>query len=377
MRLLHVVAGKLFGGIETVLVTLARHGDTSPSPLEHRFAVCFDGRLRERLEAAGASPVRLGAVRLSRPWQVLRARRALGRAVRALRPDFVVFHDPWGLATLAAGVPRGQAATVLWAHAPFTGEHWLERLARRRLPARIVANSEFTAHGTRRALPGAHVDVVRCPVSPPPGGWDPARIPAIRASLGVAADAFLVAMVGRPEPLKGHALLVRALERLRGDPRWACAVAGGPQSPAEAAHFEAVRRLVAGAGLSGRVRLLGFREDVADIVRSADVLCQPNVAPDSLGLSVVEALQCGVPVVATAMGGPAEIVTPACGALVAPEAAALADALRALMDDPARVREMRAAAPARAAALCSPEAQVRALEAVLRSGGAPQEGRAA
>jgi glycosyltransferase involved in cell wall biosynthesis len=367
MRLLHVVAGKLFGGIETVLVTLARHGGEA-SGVEHRFAVCFDGRLRERLEAAGAPPVRLGPVRLSRPWQVLRARRTLRRAVRAICPDFVVFHDPWGLATLAAGVPRGEAATALWAHAPFTGAHWLERLALRRLPPRILANSDFTARATRRALPRARVDVVRCPVSPPASGWDPSRAAALRASIGVPAGAFLVAMVGRPEPLKGHALLVQALERLRDDPRWACAVVGGPQSPGEAAHFEAVRRLVRDAGLAERVRLLGFRPDVAELLRSADVLCQPNVAPDSLGLSVVEALLCGVPVVATDMGGPAEIVTPACGALVPPEPAPLADALRALMDDPERLRAMRAAGPARAAALCAPEAQLRALAAALASG---------
>jgi glycosyltransferase involved in cell wall biosynthesis len=375
MRLLHVVAGKLFGGIEAVLVTLARHGGGPAGP-EHRFAVCFDGRLVERLEAAGAAPIRLGAVRLSRPWQVLRARAALRAAVRTIRPDFVVFHDPWGVATLAAGVPRGEAVPVLWAHAPLTGKHWLERLALRRLPPRLLANSEFTARATRAALPGARVDVVRCPV-PPPLASDPAGAAALRASLGVPPGAFVVAMVGRPEPLKGHALLVRALERLRTDPRWACVVVGGPQSPAEAAHFESIRRLAAGAGLSERIRLLGFRDDVAELLRAADVLCQPNVAPDSLGLSVVEALWCGVPVVATDMGGPAEIVTPDCGVLVPPDPAALAQALLALIAEPQRLRAMRAAAPGRAAELCAPDRQLRALAAALAACAPAREGAAA
>jgi glycosyltransferase involved in cell wall biosynthesis len=372
MRALHVVAGKIFGGIETLLVALARHAGPS-SPVEHRFAVCFEGRLAERLAAVGAPPVALGPVRLSRPWQVVRARHALRREIRATRPDFVVFHDSWGLAALAAAVPAGEATPVLWAHAAFTGRRWVERLALRRMPRRIIANSEFTARESRRALPGVHVDVVRCPVSPPGGGWDPARTARVRAALGVRADAFLVAVVGRPEPLKGHALLVGALERLRGDPRWTCIVVGGPQSRAEAACFDSVRTLAAAAGLSDRVRFLGFRADVPDLLRSADVLCQPNVAPDSLGLSVVEALYCGAAVVATNMGGPAEIVTSDCGLLVRPDADALAGALCALMSDPDTLRRLRAAAPARAAALCAPDRQLRALAAAL----APRSSEAA
>src|SRR5262249_52915005 len=87
----------------------------------------------------------------------------------------------------------------------------------------------------------------------------------------------------------------------------------------------------------------------------ADVYCQPNAEPEPFGVVYVEALRAGLPVVAAAAGGPSEIVTETCGLLVpSGDAAATADALRSLIEDPDRRRALGAAGPARAAELCDP-----------------------
>src|SRR2546427_12520299 len=77
---LHVHSGNLYGGVETILVTLARYRDLCPQ-MESHFALCFEGRLTEELTAAGASVYGLGRVRLRDPASIRRARRVVQRFV--------------------------------------------------------------------------------------------------------------------------------------------------------------------------------------------------------------------------------------------------------------------------------------------------------
>ena len=120
-------------------------------------------------------------------------------------------------------------------------------------------------------------------------------------------------------------------------------------------------------GIESRVRFLGERSDVSTVLGGADIFCQPNIAPEAFGVSFVEALYCGLPVVGGRIGATPEIVDDSCGVLVEPgNARALADALGRLLDDPGRRSALAAAGPARAEALCEPERQVRALAAELR-----------
>src|ERR1700730_3572931 len=76
IRVLHVSAGNLYGGVETLLATLARFRTVCPG-MEPHFACCYEGRLSSELMAAGAPVHMLGPARISRPWTVWRARRRL------------------------------------------------------------------------------------------------------------------------------------------------------------------------------------------------------------------------------------------------------------------------------------------------------------
>ena len=105
MRVLHVSSGNLYGGIETMLVTIARNRHACPQ-MEQQFAMCFDGKVTEELRGTGAVVHMLGAVRLSRPRSVWRARSALRSVQRKIRFDVVICHGPWPLAIFGPAVPR-------------------------------------------------------------------------------------------------------------------------------------------------------------------------------------------------------------------------------------------------------------------------------
>ena len=73
MRVLYVHSGNLFGGVETLMLTLAKNQDLCPQ-MEPHFALCFEGEFSGQLSAIGASIYSLGSVRVSRPLSVRRAR---------------------------------------------------------------------------------------------------------------------------------------------------------------------------------------------------------------------------------------------------------------------------------------------------------------
>ncbi len=103
MRVLHVVSGKLYGGVETMLVTLARRSDLCPQ-MEPEFALCFEGRLRAELEAARAPVHSLGEVRIRYPLSVMRARKRLQDVIAQRRIDVVVCHLSWAQAIFGPAV---------------------------------------------------------------------------------------------------------------------------------------------------------------------------------------------------------------------------------------------------------------------------------
>ena len=67
-----------------------------------------------------------------------------------------------------------------------------------------------------------------------------------------------------------------------------------------------------------RVAFLGARDDVPDLLAQADIFCQPNQSPEPFGIVFIEALQSGIPVVSSRLGGAAEIVDDTCGILIPP-----------------------------------------------------------
>ena len=114
------------------------------------------------------------------------------------------------------------------------------------------------------------------------------------------------------ESWKGHALHLDALAHLRDLPDWRCWIVGGAQRPHEVAYETMLRRRADTLGLAERVVFTGHRTDVARLLAAADIQCQPNTGPEPFGITFVEAMAAGLPVVTTAMGGALEIVDDSC-----------------------------------------------------------------
>jgi glycosyltransferase involved in cell wall biosynthesis len=168
------------------------------------------------------------------------------------------------------------------------------------------------------------------------------------------------------EEWKGQRLHLETLGQLRDLPNWVCWIVGAAQRPQEAAYERELHAVAKQHGIEERVRFAGQRSDVPRILSAADIYCQPNTSPEPFGLTLIEALQAGLPVITSAMGGATEIVNDSCGILVPPGSIAdLASALKLLVNDAELRRRMGASGPARARELTDPAVQLSRLRNAL------------
>ena len=204
----------------------------------------------------------------------------------------------------------------------------------------VVANSRYTADAVLAAAPRARVEVVHNPVDL--RRFDPRAIDRSAARerlLGSEQDAVLLAVVAQLSPWKGQDTAIEALALLRErGVRARLLLVGSAKFLARSTRFDneryvaGLRELVAREGLEDHVAWLGEREDVPEIVGALDALLLPSWE-EPFGRAVIEAMALAVPVVATAVGGPREILRDGReGYLVAPrEPRAWADAVERIV----------------------------------------------
>lgn len=252
---------------------------------------------------------------------------AWGRAIAQHRPDIVEVGDPGPIAIAALRARRtGGMPVIAFCHTD------LERDARARFGG-VAAHTVKTyarhvfASADRVLTPSDYMrqrladwgvrDIVVCPLGVDADVFHPSRRDhRLRERLGLAKNARLCIFAGRFAPAKNLPVLLDAFRTL-GAPYHLLLVGNGSCLPP----------------LPSNATVLPFERDparLAAIVAGADAFVQAGER-ESFGLAVVEALACGVPVVAAADGAAPEIVTPDCGVLVrAGSAADLAEGVAAL-----------------------------------------------
>jgi glycosyltransferase involved in cell wall biosynthesis len=337
-------------------------------------ALSFDGQVGRELRDLGIETPLLGEVRLRRPDSVWRARRALAALLRREKVDVAVCHQAWPHAVFGPIIKRARVPLVVWVHMAQT-RHWLERLAWRTRPDCIISTSKFTAS----TLPptGARVETIYPPVEAhgkrgresfwADSSQKDSRPLSGRNRFDTRENDVVIVQVSRMEEWKGQAVLIEALGRLRQHTGWTLWMAGGSQRPSEVRYIQSLRDSAARLEIADRVRFLGHRTDVPALLSLSDIFCQPNLAPEPFGISMVEAMSAGLPVVASAAGGALEIVDESCGVLVPlGDATALAGALERLIRDSAERQRLGRAGPIRAAELCDPAAQTRRFGALMK-----------
>jgi glycosyltransferase involved in cell wall biosynthesis len=354
VKVLHLGAGNLYGGVETFFVTLARLRHLAPD-MHPEYGLCFRGRVWDELTAAGVPVHDLGAVRVSRPWTVLRARKALAGVLKERTPDVVVTHSGWNHLIFGPVVTAAGVRLVYHAHNPIDRPSLQDRWAARTRPDVVIANTRFTAASVDTLFRGVPTRVVYYPVRVEFPTDRAATRSAVRAEFGTPDAAVVILTSCRMEGWKGHTLLLDALGRMTDVPGWVSWVAGGAQRPAEVEYLLGLKQQAERLGIADRVKFLGQRSDVPRLLVSADVHCQPNTGPEPFGIAFVEALAAGLPVVTTAMGGALEVVDDTCGVLVPPgDAAGLATALGQLVRQPEQRSRFGCGGATRAAELCDP-----------------------
>jgi glycosyltransferase involved in cell wall biosynthesis len=204
------------------------------------------------------------------------------------------------------------------------------------LSHRTLAVSEEIAARLRARAPGAgtKIEVLYLGVGEAPVV---ARSEAdVRGELGVDPGQRLIVTASRLQPQKNLPVMFEALRNLDDA---VLAIAGQGELEDE------LRALASSMGLGDRTRFLGFRTDVADLIAAADVFALSSVW-EGVPLAVQEAILLGTPVVGTRVGGMPEIVEDGkTGRLVdANDPAALAGALRDVLEDRERARAFADAA---------------------------------
>ncbi len=169
------------------------------------------------------------------------------------------------------------------------------------------------------------------------------RDAALRLQYGAGEDDTLIVSVGRLVGWKGHRVVIEALRGLPQNFRYLIA-GDGPER-------EALQALASGAGVAERVRFAGAvaHGGLPQLLSNADLFVQPSTGEEAFGISVVEAMACGLPVFASNNGGLPEIIVEGeTGRLLPPgDVAAWREAIAAAYDQELRKR-WGAAAQARA-----------------------------
>jgi len=301
------------------------------------------------------------------PWPDAQARATAARQVQALADGALVVADGLAFGALPELAER-HADRLRWValvHHPLALEAGLSAAERLQLAdserralacARVVI---VTSAATARALAAYGVPAGRVHVVPP--GTVPVAAAPVARPAGQPLQLLCVATL---TPRKGHALLIEALAGLHDRP-WTLHCAGS--TTRDAGTTAAVRRLLQAHGLAARVHLHGelADADLQALYRRADAAVLAT-SFEGYGMALAEAMAHGLPVLSTTAGAVPDLVPPEAGLLVPPgDAAALRQALEALLDDGALRTRLAAGARAAAAALPTWPQSVAAFAAVL------------
>ncbi len=336
----YYTAAEVYGGAEAVLATHLLGLDRSRwrTMLIHHGAPGLAPLLEQAANAGVETTVVPGKARL----QAVAAFAALVSALRTERPALVHAHLGWlGVGPLlyaAAAVARCPIVVTVHLDVPTVSRR---ALLRQRVLGRAVevwvAVSDSVAEGVARRVPvaTARLVVVRNGIDMSP--FDGASCDhQTREALGGVEGNPLIVVPAQLRPSKGH---VDLLEAVASVPAATFALVGeGPE-------FDAIAARIVEQGHADRVRLCGFRRDMAAVLACADVVVLPS-RQEGLSLALLESMAAGRPIVATAVGGTGQALVDGVTGILAPprEPERLARAINDILSDPRRAADLGTAA---------------------------------
>ncbi len=369
-----------FYGAQQSLWLLVKHLD------RRRFRPIFvgpeEGLLTARLQEAGVKTVILrhddglgrygGAVLREGIWGKMRLlipyaayARRLRRIMREEGVDIAHCNSIRSLLTVGP-VARTAGVPLIWHHRLSLEFGWWNRIGLWLADRVIVVSDSLRDH-----FPGGPVDprkFVTVYNGVNLANFDANGDPhSVREEFGFEPDWQVVGVVGAVNPRKGQLYLLQAFKTLlQARPRTKLVMVGEAQGAEEEAYRDRLRAYVASEGLARHVMFAGWRLDVARILRGLDLFVLPSLN-EGLPRSILEAMALGLPVVATRVGGNAELVVDGQTGLLVPaeDPDALAAAMARILQDPELASSMGRRGRQRVEAEFSLEASTRGVEAVM------------
>lgn len=303
----YVLPNAELGGAERATWMMIRHHDR----VRYRPVVFFlnSGPLVDQLRKEGLTVGVLdGALRMRNPAQVFRAWRQLARFVVAVRADLI--HSCMAYSHLIASpvAARLGVPIVLFQHGPVTG--WQDRIASF-LPSRcVMVNSRYTQRKQRniswRKRP--------CPIVSLASEFslaDRERIlyrEQLNARYGLDANIPVVGVLARLEPLKGIHVALEALAPLLRDDRAVLMIVGGSYRHFHRDYGSDLRDWVHRQGIESRVIFAGFQSNPLPYLARMDIVLSASIQEEGLGLSLLEGMSLGKPVVGPRAGGVLDLI---------------------------------------------------------------------
>ena len=340
MRVLHLINSLQMGGAERMLADivprLRRLGVESSILSLARGSAAIESALRDKAAAVDCNFGRSRHPYL--PWAMASA----GLSLRRARADLVHAHLFPAQLVAAAVSPLLKPSTplLITEHSTHSWrrdfrvlgpvETWMYRRA-----TCVACISQATLEALAQSVPG--VDASQWAVIP--NGVDLSRFSAKPPQGSQMAFPQTLISVGRLVSPKGMHRLVAAVARMRRSVP-VVIVGDGPMRQTLQAQIDSL-------GLGDRVKLLGNRDDVPDLLKKAALYVQPSEW-EGFGLAAVEAMASGLAVIHSGCPGLAEVVGPGGLAVDCNDPAVLANAIDTLLDDSARRQQLATAALARA-----------------------------
>ena len=287
-----------------------------------------------RMALAKHLPVTLMTMRKSRyPSAILSLRALLARH----RPDILQVNssrDSWiGAVASRLLVPRPKLLRIRHISAPLNRNLMTRLLYRHLFDMVVVTGGEKTKRELVERDGLAADRIAAFPIGLDVEYFRPAAAePDLRMELDVPGGHLLVGLVSYLRSYKGHEYFIEAARILasnRDDVTFVI-VGEGPEE-------QSIRTMIGHLRLERRIRMLGFRDDLLNVLRSLDVFAIPSVEGDTIPQVLMQALAVGIPVVSTTVGSIPDVVIEGQTGFVVPprDARALAERIAALLDDSA------------------------------------------
>ncbi|MCX7569517.1 glycosyltransferase [Tumebacillus sp. DT12] len=319
IRVLYLIGGGEFGGAEQHLIGLVNNLDT------HQFhpqvAVFYEGEFSARVRRLGIPITVLKSGR--KEWGGLHPVRDL---INDWRPHVIHTHGVRAnligrLANRQAGYPARLITTVHSILALDYPMYWkrllfasFERLTWPFVHHFILVSRAMKEEHLKKGLPESKLSVVHNAIELPEQPQEHVPETSLRELLGVGDDVTIVGTVARLHTVKGHTYLLQAIQKVVAEDQNVVFPWFG-----DGDLYEELQAEAKALGVERYIKMLGFRQDVPDLLPQLDVFVLPSLS-EGLSVALLEALAVGVPAIATAVGGSPEVIDSGEDGLLVPPA---------------------------------------------------------